>query len=308
MDSTARSRSISRNRPRPDSMSGSAFRSRPQSFATDTTPRSEVNEMSRYRNDDYYPQRFDFIDMPRFHGQDIFSNNENSIYNERLNNNSSSSLTTNNPSNEQTYNNANNSHHFLNTLPQTIINASQQTTSSNYHNSSLYRTPSDSEFEFSNALYRHASTSSRLRNMYQGDSTDDLMDDESDSGSSTSSVDSDDANEGQLFNWDASNDMDTSDDDSGSEDENGGYRRRSFSHRSSSSSISPISSSSEDEENENDNESIVTTSTNNSRPEINQHWYKPWSWYNNNHQETLNTSTISAPDSDATISSGEDFD
>jgi len=46
MDSTASSRSISRNRPRPDSMSGSAFRSRPPSFATDTTPRSEVNEMS----------------------------------------------------------------------------------------------------------------------------------------------------------------------------------------------------------------------------------------------------------------------
>src|SRR5437660_11769750 len=100
--------------------------------------------------------------------------------------------------------------------------------------------------------------------------------------------------------------MDTSDDDSGSEDE--GYRR-SFSHRSSSSSISPVSSSSEDEENENenDNESIVTTSTNNSRPEINQQWYKPWSWYNSN-QDVLTTSTTSEPDSDATISSCEDFE
>lgn len=301
--------------------------------------------MSRYRNDDYYPQRPDFINMPRFRGQDIYrndiSNNERIVYHGQLNNSS----TTNNQSNEQTYNNANNGH-FFNTLPQTIINASQQSTmSSNYHNSSLYRTPTDSEFEFSNALYRHASTSSRLRNMYQdGSTTDDLMDGESDS-SNSSSEDSDDEDEVMFtgsFNWgekicviyyfidiivikeiflflffgififslliitkDASNDMDTSDDDD-SESENEGYRR-SFSHRSSLSSISPVSSDDE-EGNENDNESIVTTSTNNSRPD--QQWYKPWSWYNNDtstlNQTTTRTTTISASDTDATISSGED--
>ncbi|EXX57999.1 hypothetical protein RirG_201820 [Rhizophagus irregularis DAOM 197198w] len=306
MDSTIRTRSISRNRPRPDSMSSSAFRSRPSrpsSFVPDTTPRSEVNEMSRYRNDDYYPQRPDFINMPRFRGQDIYrndiSNNERIVYHGQLNNSP-----TNNQSNEQTYNNANNGH-FFNTLPQTIINASQQSTmSSNYHNSSLYRTPTDSEFEFSNALYRHASTSSRLRNMYQdGSTTDDLMDGESDS-SNSSSEDSDDDDE--VMFTDASNDMDTSDDDDDSESENESYRRN-FSHRSSLSSISPVSSDDE-EENENDNESIVTTSTNNSRPD--QQWYKPWSWYNNDtstlNQTTTRTSNISASDTDATISSGDD--
>ncbi|EXX58003.1 hypothetical protein RirG_201820 [Rhizophagus irregularis DAOM 197198w] len=300
MDSTIRTRSISRNRPRPDSMSRP---SRPSSFVPDTTPRSEVNEMSRYRNDDYYPQRPDFINMPRFRGQDIYrndiSNNERIVYHGQLNNSP-----TNNQSNEQTYNNANNGH-FFNTLPQTIINASQQSTmSSNYHNSSLYRTPTDSEFEFSNALYRHASTSSRLRNMYQdGSTTDDLMDGESDS-SNSSSEDSDDDDE--VMFTDASNDMDTSDDDDDSESENESYRRN-FSHRSSLSSISPVSSDDE-EENENDNESIVTTSTNNSRPD--QQWYKPWSWYNNDtstlNQTTTRTSNISASDTDATISSGDD--
>ncbi|CAB4402709.1 unnamed protein product [Rhizophagus irregularis] len=199
MDSTIRTRSISRNRPRPDSMSRP---SRPSSFVPDTTPRSEVNEMSR-----------------------------------------------------------------------------------------------------------HASTSSRLRNMYQdGSTTDDLMDGESDS-SNSSSEDSDDDDEVMFtgsFNWDASNDMDTSDDDDDSESENESYRRN-FSHRSSLSSISPVSSDDE-EENENDNESIVTTSTNNSRPD--QQWYKPWSWYNNDtstlNQTTTRTSNISASDTDATISSGDD--
>lgn len=105
---------------------------------------------------------------------------------------------------------------------------------------------------------------------------------------------------------DASNDMDTSDDDDDSESENESYRRN-FSHRSSLSSISPVSSDDE-EENENDNESIVTTSTNNSRPD--QQWYKPWSWYNNDtstlNQTTTRTSNISASDTDATISSGDD--
>ncbi|GES97460.1 hypothetical protein GLOIN_2v816028 [Rhizophagus clarus] len=215
MDSTIRTRSISRNRPRPDSMSGSAFRrfdngneilssfiehttqilyerdpnnfehsqfelsrpSRPSNFAPDTTPRSEVNEMSR-----------------------------------------------------------------------------------------------------------HASTSSRLRNMYQdGSTTDDLMDGESDS-SNSSSEDSDD--EDEVMFTDASNDMDTSDDDDDSGSENEGYRRN-FSHRSSLSSISPVSSDDE-EENENDNESTVTASTNNSRPD--QHWYKLWPWYNND-TSTLNQTT-----------------
>jgi hypothetical protein len=157
--------------------------------------------MSRYRNDDYYPQRPDYINMPRFRGHDIY-NNERIVYHGQLDD-TSTSLTTNNQSNEQTYNNANNGH-FFNTLPQTIINASQQSTiSSNYHNSSLYRTPTDSEFEFSNALYRHASTSSRLRNMYQdGSTTDDLMDGESDSSNSSS----EDSDEDEVmftgsFNW-----------------------------------------------------------------------------------------------------------
>ncbi|CAG8543115.1 10652_t:CDS:2 [Funneliformis mosseae] len=319
-----RSRSITRNRPHPESMSGSAFRrldnlhsSRPPSFSRDITPRSEVNEMSRYRNDNYYPQRSDFNDMPRFHDQDtlrhVNSNNESSIYNDHLNNVSSSNLSTSNQNNEQIYNNANNGHHFLNTLPQAIINASQSsTTSSNYHNSNPYRTPTDSEFEFSNALYRHASTTSRLRNMYQDDSTaDDLMDDESISSSSSSEEDSDDDQDEDesmftgSFNWDASNNMDTSDD---SDSEGEGYRQ-SFSRRSSSSSASPVFSSSD--EDENDNESVVTTSTSNSRPEINQQWYKPWSWYNQSDSlalATSNASTIAAPDSDSTISSGDDFE
>ena len=104
------------------------------------------------------------------------------------------------------YNNADNGHHFLNTLPQAIINASHSSTMpSNYHNSNPYRTPTDSEFEFSNALYRHASTTSRLRNMYQDDSTtDDLMDDESESSSSSSSSEDSDDDQDEdevMFNW-----------------------------------------------------------------------------------------------------------
>ncbi len=107
--------------------------------------------------------------------------------------------------------------------------------------------------------------------------------------------------------------MDTSDDDSESGDED--YRQN-FSRRSSSSSASPSPTfSSTDEENENDNDSVATTSTSNSRREINQQWYKPWSWYNNNQTcnsislaptATPSASTISAPDSDATISSCDD--
>ncbi|CAI2178265.1 15765_t:CDS:2 [Funneliformis geosporum] len=317
LQDSIRSRSISRNRPHPDPISGSAFRSRPPSFSREITPRSEVNEMSRYRNDNYYPQRSDYINMPRIHDQDTFrdvnSNDESSIYNNHLNNVSSSNLSTSNQSNEQIYNNANNGHHFLNTLPQAIINASQSsTTSSNYHNSNPYRTTTDSEFEFSNALYRHASTTSRLRNMYQDDSTaDDLMDDESVSSSSSEEEDSDDdqdEDESMFTNWDASNNMDTSDD---SDSEGEGYRQ-SFSRRSSSSSASPAVSSSE--EDENDNESVVTTSTSNSRPEINQQWYKPWSWYNQSDSLALastvtsNASTIASPDSESTISSGDDFE
>ncbi|CAG8496493.1 12911_t:CDS:2 [Acaulospora colombiana] len=190
---------------------------------------------------------------------------------------------------EPLYNNTNRLS-FMNTLPQTILNASQ-----NSSTSTTYGTQSDSEYEFSNALYRHATTTSRLRNMYQDDSTtEEGIDSETSSSSSEHSEAEDDQDDDEVMFT--------------------GYRRC-FSRQSTSSLESPIFSSS-DGEDEDDAASVATTASNISPPRsgTDQHWYKPWSWYANHTTDSKSTSktasresTVNEVDSDATISSGDEL-
>ncbi|CAG8513893.1 9888_t:CDS:2 [Acaulospora morrowiae] len=277
-------------------------RNRSANLLLDESQRSDTSESSRYRTDDSL-HRINVNDSSRYRGNDNINRRG-----EQYNDDSRSSISPYVHGEEPLYNNTNRLS-FVNTLPQTILNASQ-----NSSPSMTYGTPSDSEYEFSNALYRHATTTSRLRNMYQEDSTTEVMDSETSSSSSSEHSEADDdQDDDEVMFTDAGNDMDTSDDEGdGDEDtEEEGYRRC-FSRQSSSSSDSPAFSSS-DEDEEDDNASIATTTSNlsPSRPEINQHWYKPWSWYAPGTTSAPNTAsrepTVNGVDSDATISSGDEL-
>ncbi|CAG8446351.1 5318_t:CDS:2 [Scutellospora calospora] len=246
-------------------------RSRPINFLNELQI-TDSTDSSRYRNDtDSHNPKSIINNFSRYPDDNICDETPRNY--EQFNHSSLDSSS--NIRNDETfYNNSNNRLGFGNSLPQTIFNAPQHSTQQHSTLSSRthYASQSDSESEFTNTLYRHKSSSFRLRNMYQEDSTtaEEIMD------------------------------------DTGSNTEDEDYRRYS-SRRSSSSSCLPTFSSS-DEGYEEDN--ISTTSLSSPiRHETNQLWYKPWSWYNNNHLPGTASSTASAVadvDSDATISSGDE--
>ncbi|CAG8659339.1 16823_t:CDS:2 [Cetraspora pellucida] len=246
---------------------------------------SDTNDSSRHRNDDSRSIKSNINDFSRYNdnGYDETSRNY-----EHYNQGSLESLS--NVRNDGTfYNNSNNRHGFSNSLSQNIFNTSQHSTQqhstlSSQLNRTHYGSQSDSENEFTNTICRHKSTSFRLRSMYQEDSTtaEEVMDD-TDSSSSSPENSDEDQDEDEVMFTDAGNDMDTTDNED-TEDED--YRRYDENNISPTRSL-PI------------------------RHETNQLWYKPWSWYNNNHisgTASSATSAVADVDSDATISSGDECD
>ncbi|KAF0528919.1 DNA repair protein rad8 [Gigaspora margarita] len=281
-------------------------RNRPVNFLDDLQI-SDTTDSSRYRNDDSRNIKSTINDFSRYHNDNICGETPRNY--EQFNQSSLDSSS--NVRNDGTfYNNANNRLSFNSSLSQSIFNTPQHSTQqhstlSSQHNRSHYGSQSDSESEFTNTLCRHKSASFRLRNMYQEDSTtaEEVMDDTGSSSSSPENSD-DDQDEDEVmftgtFNWDAGNEMDTTDDDTEDDD-----YRRCFSRRSSSSSCSPTFSSSD----EGDDEDNISTASLSSpiRNETHQSWYKPWSWYNNNNNISGTASSAADVDSDATISSGDE--